>query len=315
MTRSKNIMVSNMGNDETPKWEIVLGDYLAYLRGCGRSKSTVAIYRDQISRFYRSKTPRWDDEKDSFLEWNGEPQIHTNHRLDSCRRFWMWAIREGHRETNPTDNTQKRLVNKNPVANVNMSDIEKLLLMFRDEHRAKPKQWEKIRNYACVLFAIGTGVRPGEGLKLRRCDFNVEECYAVVRGEYVKTRQSRVIYIPQNSTLINLLRKMIKIQTKSGLSAETPLFSDSSGRALNTRSWFHIISKRAKDAGIRIKPYDLRHAFITHSLRNGANPYDLRDQVGHSNMEMMKRYYHSSPEARMNTANMAPLRNLRTLKA
>ncbi|MDR0616996.1 MAG: site-specific integrase [Synergistaceae bacterium] len=294
-------------DDETTKWETVLEDYLAYLRGCGRSGNTIAIYRDQISRFYRRKCPRWDDERLHFLDWNGEPQIHTNHRLDSCGRFWKWAIREGHRKTDPSENIQKRLINKHSVANVNIADIEKLLAVFRNEHKAKPNQWEKTRNYACVLFAIGTGVRPGEGLRLRRSDFNLGEFYAIISGEHVKTRQSRVVYIPQNKTLINLLKRMIKAHVKAELPKEAALFCDSAGRTLCTRSWFHIISKRAREAGIKIKPYDLRHAFITHSLMKGANPYDLRDQVGHSNMEMMKRYYHSSAEARRNTANLAPL--------
>jgi site-specific recombinase XerD len=307
MSRSKNLMSTAVEDDETKIWEAALEDYLAFLRGCGRSANTIATYGDQISRFYRAKKSRWDGEREDFLAWNGERQIHTNHRLDSCRRFWAWAVRVGRRKTNPADDTQKRLVNKNPVANVSIHDMEKLLQVFRGEYLAKPNQWERIRNYAHSLFAIGTGVRPGEGLRLRRCDFNLAEFYVVIRGEYVKTRQSRAVFIPQNKTLTGLLRRMIKIQTKSGLPEESPLFSDSGGGALKTRSWFHIVSKRAKEAGVRVKPYDLRHAFITHSLINGANPYDLRDQVGHSNMEMMKRYYHSNPDARRNTANMAPL--------
>jgi site-specific recombinase XerD len=307
VSRSKNLMAVTLENDGRSEWEEVLEDYLAYLRGCGRSENTISMYRDQITRFYRSKSPCWDDEKSEFLGWNGEPQIHTNHRLDSCGRFWKWAIREGSRNTNPAESVQKRLVNKHSIANVNMPDIEKLLNVFREEQRAQPNQWEKIRNYTYALFSIGTGVRPGEGLSLLRCDLNLMEFYGIIKGEYVKTRQSRVIYIPQNATLIKLLKKMINIQTKAGFHQATPIFCDSGGKKLCTRSWFHIVSKRAKDAGVKIRPYDLRHAFITHSLRNGANPYDLKDQVGHSNMEMMKRYYHSSPDARRDTANMAPL--------
>jgi site-specific recombinase XerD len=312
VSRSKKLLVIKSEDDDA-YWEFVLEKYLSYLRGCGRSSSTVEMYRDQISRFYRSKNPSWDDERDMFLAWNGEPQIHTNHRLDSCRRFWGWAAAEGHRRTNPAENTQKRLMNKNTVANVNLSDIEKLAKVFREEHLSNPSRWEKLRNHAYILFAVGTGVRPGEGLQLRRMDFNLDEFYVVVRGEWVKTRQSRVIYIPQNKLLIRLLKKMIKAQTKIGLPGETPLFSDSGGKVLKTRSWYHIVRKRADEAEIRIKPYDLRHAFITHSLMSGANPYDLRDQVGHSNMEMMKRYYHSCAEARRNTANLAPLHRIASL--
>jgi site-specific recombinase XerD len=310
MSRNKKILTLDASAEESVDWQSALDEYLDFLSGCGRSKNTIEIYRDQVSRFYREKKPAWDEEAERFLEWNGEPQIHTNHRLDACRRFWDWAVRYGHRKSNPADGALRRIVNKNTLANVNLADIDKLAKEFRDEHKKRPNQWEKLRNYAYILFAIGTGIRPGEGLKLRRDDFNVQERLVIVRGEYVKTRQSRVVYIPQNATLIRLLRNMIKTQQKAGMPGSAPLFSDSAGRELNVRSWFHIVHKRAKALGIRIKPYDLRHAFITHSLSDGANPYDLRDQVGHSNMEMLKRYYHSCADARRNTANLSPLRKL-----
>lgn len=298
--------------DEILEWEHVLEKYLAFLRGCGRSHNTVRFYEDQVSRFYRSQRPRWDDERDAFLLWNGEPQIHTNHRLDACRRFWDWGKHEGYRQTNPASTVKKRIVNKKSLVNVSLGDIENIVRAFQSEYRSKPAQWERIRNYAYLLFSIGTGIRPGEGLHIRRSDFNLKESYALVRGESVKTRQSRVVYIPQHTDLLRLLQKMIKTQVQSGLPPEAPLFSDSSGKRIHTRSWFHIVDRRAKSLGIRIKPYDFRHAFITHSLMNGANPYDIRDQVGHSNMEMMKRYYHSNPEARINTANLAPLQKMST---
>lgn len=310
MSRSRKLLTAESADENGIHWETVLVEYLDFLRGCGRSNNTVSIYRDHISRFYREKKPVWDTEKEHFFEWNGEPQIHTNHRLDSCKRFWEWAIRSGHRKTNPAEGTLRRLINRTPVANVNLSDIEKLVEVFRAEYLERPKQWECLRNYAYVMFSIGTGVRPGEGLWLRRHDFNLSERLVIVRGEYVKTRQSRAIYIPQNATLLRLLQKMIKVQSKTGIPSDAPLFSDSAGKQISSRSWFHIVQKRAKQTDVRVKPYDFRHAFITHSLADGANPYDLRDQVGHSNMEMMKRYYHSSAEARRHTADLAPLRKI-----
>jgi integrase len=310
MSRSKKLLSAEAAGEESVDWKSVMDEYLNYLSGCGRSKNTIIIYRDHISRFYREKNPEWDNEKESFFAWNGEPQIHSNHRLDACGRFWAWAVRDGRRKSNPAEGALRRITNKNPVANVNMSDIEKLVGVFRDEHKERPEQWERLRNYAYILFAIGTGVRPGEGLKLRREDFNIGERFAIIRAEYAKTRQSRIVYMPQSAALLRILQKMIKIQGKAGIAASSPLFSDSGGRELNVRSWFHIVHKRARQIGVRIKPYDFRHAFITHSLTDGANPYDLKDQVGHSTMEMMKRYYHSNADARRNTANLSPLRKI-----
>jgi integrase len=310
MPRCKKILTAVLTEDEALNWEYVLDEYLDFLSGCGRSESTVKIYRDQVSRFYRSKNPVWDSEKESFFEWNGEPQIHTNHRLDSCKRFWEWAAKAGYRRSNPAKDALRRRMDKISSANVDLSDIEKLVGIFRAEHREHPRQWDKLRNYAYIMFAVGTGVRPGEGLKLRRDDFNMAGRFVLARGEFVKTRQSRIIYIPQDMALIRMLQKMIRIQAKNGLHGNTPLFSDSAGKEINARAWFHIVQKRAKTIGVRIKPYDFRHAFITHSLSEGANPYDLRDQVGHSSMEMMKRYYHSNPDARRKTANLSPLRKI-----
>jgi integrase len=310
MSRSKKILTAVLDDDGCLNWESVLNEYLDFLSSCGRSESTVKIYRDQISRFYRSKNPVWDSEKESFFKWNGEPQIHTNHRLDSCKRFWEWAARSGYRKSNPAKEALRRTTDRISTANVDLSDIEKLVGVFRTEQRDRPRQWDKLRNYAYVMFAVGTGVRPGEGLKLRRDDFNMDGRFVLARGEYVKTRQSRIIYIPQNMALVRMLQKMIRIQVKSGMNGNTPLFSDSAGKGIDARAWFHIVQKRARTIGVRIKPYDLRHAFITHSLSEGANPYDLRDQVGHSSMEMMKRYYHSNPDARRNTANLSPLRKI-----
>ena len=293
-----------------PSWERILREYLNFLGGCGRARNTLELYRDQIARFYREKNPEWDDEKESFLAWNGEPQIHSNHRLDACKRFWTWAARSGYRESNPAELVSRRISNRGPIVNVSMSDIGKLAGVFRDEYRERPGRWERIRNYAYILFAVGTGVRPGEGLKLRRYDFDIEERSALIRAEYTKTRQSRVVYFPQSEELRDLLLRLMDIQTQSGIPASAPLFAGARGSELTPRAWFRIVNKRARQIGIRIRPYDLRHAFITHSLSDGANPYDLRDQVGHSNMDMMKRYYHSSPDVRRNTANLSPLRKI-----
>lgn len=140
MSRSKNLMQTSIREEDGNRWESVLEDYLLFLRGCGRSDKTISIYKDQVSRFYRSKTPSWDDEKEDFLAWNGEPQIHTNHRLESCRRFWCWALDEGLRRTNPAENIPKRLVDKRPVANVDLADITALANAFGEEYREKPKQ-------------------------------------------------------------------------------------------------------------------------------------------------------------------------------
>lgn len=309
MTRRKSAVALGVAEDE--RWMDALCEYEAYLRGCGRAEATISLYRDNVSRFYRQKRAKWDDELAAFLEWNGEPQIHSNHRLDSCLRFWRWAAGEGMRRTNPAEGVKRRPQSSMVTPNVDIDDIAKVIDALRMAHKAAPNKWESARNYAYAIFALGTGVRPSEGLRLERRDFDLNARCVVARGETVKTRTSRVIFIPPNRTLLSLLRRLMAAQSKSGIPDSAPLFSDSSGHAIESRTWYHILRKHAVACGVRLRPYDLRHAFITHSLADGANPYDIRDQVGHRNMEMLKRYCHSTPDARRATAARSPLKMIK----
>lgn len=311
----KTSMMRSEGIGEDTTWDEALGAYLNFMRGAGRAAATIALYRDMVSRFYRERRPVWDDEGDAFLDWNGEAQVHTNHRLDSCVRFWRWAVSAGLRKTNPAEGVPRRSVDRCSQPNVSLADIERVARVFRDERRARPHSWERTRDLAYFLFSLGTGVRPGEGLAIRRDDICLRDMCAIVRGTTSKTRQSRAIFIPDDGELVSLMRRMMRIQEASGFPGSVPLFSDCAGAPITSETWYQTLRKRAVIAGVKLKPYDLRHAFITHSLAAGANPYDIRDQVGHRNMEMMQRYYHSTPEARRRTAAFAPLMQLKSAKS
>lgn len=308
MARSKDLMKGTCG---TVRWEDALGDWLASLCACGRAKSTIKLYQDNIVRFYRTKSPTWDDEREEFISWNSEPQIHTNHRLDSCGRFWRWGIQEGIRTTDPTKGVARRPENTDVIVNVRLDDIERVIQRLRERHKQRVDGWERRRDLVFAMFSVATGVRPSEGLSIARCDVRVDEQWALIRAENAKTRRGRVIFIPNDDRLMKELRRLIRIHETSEIPASAPLFCNSSGGRLSSRAWCHIIESASKECGVHVRPYDLRHAFITHSLSNGANPYDIRDQVGHANMEMMKRYSHSTSEARRATADLSPLSQLR----
>ena len=56
-----------------------------------------------------------------------------------------------------------------------------------------------------------------------------------------------------------------------------------------------------KRSGVkRFRLYDLRHTFGSRQGELGTDPYALRDLLGHSGLDMLKRYVHPSDEHKAN---------------
>lgn len=50
------------------------------------------------------------------------------------------------------------------------------------------------------------------------------------------------------------------------------------------------MARYSKKLGIRVTPYDLRHSFAIIYLRNGGNVFTLQRTMGHTDLNMTKRY-------------------------
>ena len=49
-------------------------------------------------------------------------------------------------------------------------------------------------------------------------------------------------------------------------------------------------NRSERNVGISLSPHKLRHSFAISFLRNGANPFELQIALGHSTLEMTRRY-------------------------
>jgi integrase/recombinase XerD len=152
------------------------------------------------------------------------------------------------------------------------------------------------RNLAMFLLLLRTGMRIGELLDLRPADVNLQEQKVMIYiGE--KNYRGRVVYFSDDAR--EALEKWMKIRNQQ----RQCLFYSSRGHGLTYATVRVSFRKYLKKAGLGHKGYtihQLRHTFATDLLNAGMRIECLQPLLGHSTLEMTRRYARLSDQSRAN---------------
>jgi integrase/recombinase XerD len=135
------------------------------------------------------------------------------------------------------------------------------------------------------MVLVDTGIRASElsGLNLRNID--IKAGHLTVMGKGDKERQ---IYFSARTgqALWRYLR------TRTDTRPDDPVFLSSGRRRLNRNDLAQTLNNAGKRAGIHnsVHPHRFRHTFAIQYLRNGGDVYTLQRILGHSTLEMCRRY-------------------------
>lgn len=233
------------------------------------------------------------DEYVTHLLQKGNKPITCNKRISILNT--MLRYMSDRDIISPPTFTYKKL--KAPMAKIAMVDKKDIQLIL--EHLNE----FPIRHQLVFLLLLYTGIRRNElaNIKVRNIDFKNKSIYL----DFTKSGTPRYCYF--NDYIGNLIKEVIA--------------HNSNDYWLFARKDTHITNKRVSGMLLEIQKklnikvlssHKLRHLYATELLNNGANIMVVKELLGHSELEMTKRYLdYTNRQIQENNAKYNPLNNFK----
>ncbi|MBA7675330.1 Tyrosine recombinase XerD [subsurface metagenome] len=162
------------------------------------------------------------------------------------------------------------------------------------------------RNLAILITLLGTGIRESELSNLRDDDSHIEEGYIKVMGKGSKER-----VVPLGAVVQKILwRYIFHFRPEPESEIDKYLFLTMDGKKLRSNAIKLLLSRWGKRAEVpRLHAHLCRHTFATNFLiHNCGDVFRLQQILGHSTLEMVRRYVHyASTESMIQGQVSSPL--------
>ncbi len=217
----------------------------------------------------------------------------------TLKSFFSWAHQREFIAANPMDVVPRPKFNDKPVDPFTREEIDKLLQVCKQSRLAetngrRPFMMDRPtyrRDEALILFLLDTGLRASElcALRIRDVDMSTGEV-TIQHGKEggAKGAKGRTVYIGK-ATKRTLWRYLVERGEKDN--EEVPLFTTIDDKPLNRDSLRFIFIRLGKAAGLKTcHPHMFRHTFAINYLRSDGDVLTLQTLLGHTSLEMVKRY-------------------------
>jgi integrase/recombinase XerD len=146
----------------------------------------------------------------------------------------------------------------------------------------KPKAFCEVRLHTFILTLVDTGCRSGEAMGLRWSDVDLDNMLLKLHGKGAKDR-----LVPMSFELRRHLYRWRQLN-KFDL-----VFASRQGQWLGRRDQLRDVKLLCTRLGIAIPArtiHAFRHTFAVNYLRRGGSVFHLQKMLGHSTLEMTRRY-------------------------
>ena len=210
-------------------------------------------------------------------------QPSSVHDYYGCiNRFFNWLMEEGILGQSPFARMRPPRVPKQVIQPFSQEDIKRMLVVAVNDGN-----FRGYRNRAIILTFLDTGLRLSELAEIKLNDIDFGNGIIKVMGKGRKERFVRVGKETQRAMLRYLLMRKDALPW---------LWVNDNGNPLKARgiqSFFKRLGKRAGITDARCSAHTFRHSFAVNCLRNGMGEFNLQCLLGHTTLQMTRRYVQS----------------------
>lgn len=147
------------------------------------------------------------------------------------------------------------------------------------------------RDQLIILLLLSTGIRASELCDIRFRDVDMSQRTIAVAGKgRGQGKKQRIVHFGKSTG--RALWRYLSPRLKT-LKPDDILFTvgpDEAPRPMTRDVLWKLIHRIGERAGVEANPHKFRHTFATNYLRNGGDLLTLQALLGHTSLEMVKRY-------------------------
>ncbi len=209
---------------------------------------------------------------------------HTvNCYLRSLRIFFSWLVAEEVIAGNPFDRVK---IPRPPRKVIPVFSDAQIRALLNATDTGTP---EGVRDYTIILTLLDSGLRVSELCQLTLEHVWLEDGMVKVLGKGNKER-----LVPIGKQVQRALWHYIsRYRPEPAVPSCDAVFLTRDGRPLTkdrVEKLMTAYGRKAGVAGVRCSPHTFRHAAAVKFLRNGGDVFSLQRMLGHSSLEMTRRY-------------------------
>lgn len=256
------------------------------------AKSTLMNYEQSFELFsqfagYGDKTSTEEVNKQVIYQWintlklKGVKHSSINHYLRDIRTFLYWCMDNDRKYIDPAFKIQLLEGQEEPIKLFSDEELDALL-----EKPRKKDSFAEWRTWAIVNWVLATGNRAATICEVKITDVNFSKKEITL----AHTKNKKAQYIPLSSSLETVLKEYIRMWRK-----EAPIdgwmFPNVGEEKLTTNALRLSFGRYCTNRGVeKSNIHGLRHNFAKGWLRNNGNMFVLQKILGHSTLDMTRRY-------------------------